>query len=311
MPKIRELAVKYAPKSAVTINDIIKPTRLMDDMNFIPTSHAITHNYAKTSEIVGASWVNFDQTLPVVSSNSEIRTQKIGKIGGLIEIGKDALKQMGLTMAQYVASQMDDVTASSFMSMEQQFIYNVARQFAIDNGKAWTMDGSDNGNNKYNSIIAIRWQDGNACGLYDPKGFGQGMIFDVEQIANGGQYKLADGSLGYGASLVQYLGFLIANKDNIAVICNVPNTTPGASLKPLVNGLSIEAKIGLRGDTTMYLSPKLKARITDTFKDSVATGADPRDINRTADSWNRVPLVESWNFTTDAESYVPNLPSTY
>jgi hypothetical protein len=308
--KVRELATKLATKSAPIVNSLIKSTPMLDSIPFIQSTKGTNHAYEELSDVTAPSFVNFDGNLPMVDSQTIVREMALNVIGGRIEAGEVALNKLGMNMSQYVASKMEWITGKYLMDVEG-FVIGLLKSYAIANGKAWSAVSTDTDANKYNTIIGVRWQDGNMCGVYDPTGFGNGMMFDLEAKWKGGLGTITDGKDGYAVRLLNYLGFLTANKDNIAIITNVPSTAPADTLKLLLDGIGDECKEGLVGDSYLYMPRKIKTRIAGKFKDSMATGADPMDINRKADYWNTLPMIGSYNFVADGEAYVSGLPTTY
>lgn len=57
--------------------------------------------------------------------------------------------------------------------------------------------------------------------MYDSNGFGKGTLFDWIPLSNGSAYNNKDGVTVRGADFKSFIGFLLANENNVASIVNI------------------------------------------------------------------------------------------
>lgn len=303
---IPEVARQLASKSGDVVDYVSKPTPLMATAGYIPATNGLRHAFEVLESVIGAGFINLDDAGTTVDATTRLDWKDLNVMGGKIACGFDTAKTFG-GFASYIARKEQAIYNKTFRDTESVLIYNILRQYAIDKGKFFSAVESDTNANKYNTILAVRWEDDNMCGLYDSSegAFDQGTFLSTIRM-NGGDPVEASGRLEYQAQMRGYLGFLTANPDNICAITNIPEGTPAASLENLINAALEEAHEGWNGRTYLFMHPRLQTLVGSAFKNSINKTAQASTVyNGIIQTWNNTELVGSYQFNKNAEAYVP------
>jgi hypothetical protein len=303
MSTLNEIALAYAKKQPKQVDYITENSPIINSIPYYPTTHGLRHAYEVLESITGGNFVNMDDQLPTVSTQSRLDWKELSILGGQIEVGEDKAKQLG-GAAKYFASKMPNVYRQTSMDAEMQLIYNLITPFAQKNKKLVSSTSSPSGNNYY-SILVVRWQEEEFCGLFDPKGFAKGTMFDFLPFNGGNVYKNKDDVAVYGARFKSYLGFLLANSRNVAGIVNIDaNAEAPDGLSSQLSDALIEARAGQLGTTKIYAPPAMIGKLSK-FKDSKlsVTNGD-KGIDRRITYWDGVEMIPSYNFLQGKEAPV-------
>ncbi len=301
---LRELAAEKAKKQPKQIDYITQDAPIFDTMDFNPSSHGLQHAYEKLTSITGGKLVGVDGELPEANMETTLDWQNLGILGFKLTAGQDKVKIIsGGSFPAYVARKSPSIMAKTAMDSEASLIYDLLKPFAQKNSRVIDANPNASGITGFYSIIAVRWEDEELCGLYDPNGFGQGAMFETTFLSGGQPYDL-NGKIVYGASFKSYLGFLLANPDNIGMIANLD-----VSHKPtaaMVDDMLDNCKAGTGGKTFIYGHPKALRMINDLKESRLVMGPDDTHYSRRIGDWDGIDLVGSYNFKkgTEAALYV-------
>jgi len=305
MNTIRELALHYSKSQPKQVDWLTENAPILDSMTFEPSTHGLKHAYEVLDEVTGGGFVNIDASLPDVDATSNLNWKELSIIGGIHRCGEDKAKMLGGFNA-YLAKKLPKIIKKTGMNAETAIIYNILMDFAHKNGKLVSATSSQSGN-KYLSILAVRWEEGEMGGLYDPNGFGNPNagtdgLLDVLPISGGNLYE-HDSRLKYGARIKSYFGTLAVNPQNIAGIVNIDSTAVAPdTLAGQMDTMLAEARVGSGGRTVIYMHQKTLTKLVK-FKASQLIMTPPQtDINRVVASWNGTPIVTSYNFKDGTES---------
>ncbi|EPR42723.1 hypothetical protein dsx2_2640 [Desulfovibrio sp. X2] len=302
---LKDLAVNEAKKQAKQIDTLTEKAPILDVIPFSAASHGLWNAYEDMTNIVGAGFVDMNAALPSVSADSDLKKVDLGIMGGEIEVPEDKARMFG-GKEKYFAKKMDAILRASGMSAEKAILYNNFRQFAIDKGKAV---GASATANCY-SILAVRFEPEVTCGLYSPEGFAmRNGLLDLMPINNGGLYKNSSGVLVYGMRLKGYFGVQIADPRTVAAIVNIDSThvpTP-AQIDDILANVRADSR-----DTKLFMHMRCKNFLnkykggdgTTPGVGSLQTMPASKDLDRTFDAWNGIPIVTSYNFLDGTESAV-------
>jgi len=314
----REVAIKLAPKQPEMIDYVLEEAPIMELMPFQATTNGINHVYEELLDVEGNGLVDLDGELPNVGANTELKQVNLGILGGTMEVGEDKAKMLG-GVGSYFASKLPAVFMKAAGATERSILYNNLRAAAIaarsNTGLVDRLDhamsAGGSGSTNY-SLIVVKWAPGAVQGLYDPNGFGRGMLFDMEPINGGQMYytKSSEGkTLGYGMRLKSYFGVLTADPRNVASIVNIDISDADPTNWKLPTAMQIDDAIaavrGATGGNTMILvHPKLKTAL-NSFKTSIMeTTVEVMNLERRFDAWNGIPIVQSYNFLRGTEATV-------
>jgi hypothetical protein len=209
---------------ADAVDTITKDAPIMSNMPMEETSNGFVDTYEVLTEVDGVPQTDLDAPVPEIDLSSEIEQISLNSFSGRIIAGIDKLKQLGKTMAEYVTDRLPKHFRKTMEKMEVTWIYNFARAYAIANynegDTTRLIDGGGSNDTNY-SIIAVRWEPGETTGLYDPEGFGNGKIFEEIPESDGKVYRDKDDRSVYSMVVKNYIGFKLANPNNVTAMVNI------------------------------------------------------------------------------------------
>lgn len=297
---IRELAAAKAKKQPKQVDDLTVNAPIFDTMDFFPSTHGLLHAYESVESVSAGGLVGVDEALPSADLTTRLDWKELGILGFSIEAGVDTVKEIAGDFSSYLALKVPGITRKTSMEGEASLIYNVLRAYARSQSKLVSAYGSASGSDHY-TILAVRWEEGALCGLYDPNGFGQGAMLETLMIAGGNAYK-SGGRTVYGADFKSYLGFLTASKHNIAGIVNI-----NASHKPtaaMIDDMLDECRAGQNGKTYIYGHPKALRMLSDIKGSAITMTVGEKEYSRSLTKWDGIELVPSYNFHKGTEAAV-------
>ena len=314
----REVAIGLSPKQPQMVDYLLEDAPIMEMMPFYPTTQGMSHVYEELVDVTGNGLVELDSPLPFVNANTKIAQANLEVIGGLLEVGEDKAKLMG-GAGNYFAGKVPKVLKKTGQDSERAVLYNNLRAAAIAaqanpglvGNEDHLLSAGGNAGTNY-SIIAVKWEEGMINGLYNPDGFGRGMLFDLEPVSGGSLYPTLESQstvLGYGVRLKSYFGVLTANPRNVASIVNIDISDPDPDNwdLPTQNQLDdlISAVRGTQGGSTMLLMhPKVMNALNEYKAARLQTVVETTNFNRTFQAWNGIPMVTSYNFLRGTEANV-------
>lgn len=297
---LRELATLKAKKQPKQVDYITQNAPILDTIDFFPSTHGLQHAYEKLTEVVGGKLVGVDEALPEAKMETTLNWQELGILGFKLKAGVDKVKIIsGGSFPAYIARRLPVVISKTSMDSEKSLIYDLLMPFAVKNKKVINANAGAAGKTTFR-IIAVRWEDEQLCGLYDPNGFGQGAMFDTMYLSNGSPYEDSDHKDVYGASFKSYLGFLIANPQNISMIANISEDyKPTAAM---VDDMLDDCMANRTGKTFIFGHPRALRMIND-LKESRLT-MDPGNMHysRRIGDWDGIDLVPSYNFNKGTDT---------
>ncbi len=314
---LREIALGFSKVQQKKLDFMTEETPFLDLLPFAQSTHDMWHNAEQQESADAIGFVEMDAPLPNVTSRSKLVRFDLGKMGAKITVHEDRARQYGGT-AKYFADKEGPILKQTFMKIERTLIYDNLRLYAIKNYDSSTKkniySAGGTGNTNY-SIVAVRFEEGVCQGLYNPKGFGKGAMFDKVPINGGNLYEIDDEKrLGYGVRLKSDIGFMITGTRNTAAIVNIdltPNdadkTKPAAvPTATMIDDMLADIRSTTSGRTMLVMHPRVKGMLVREFKDK-GVQFRPKDkvIDRDLDSWGGVPFVLSHNMDDKKEAKVP------
>jgi len=297
----REMALLAAPKQGVMVDSVTEESPIFAMAPTQPASNGIQNVYEELKNIEGAQVVNLDEALPVVGADGEIKSVDLSVLGGIQEVGEDKAGKMGGAPA-YFASKMPAILSDTGSNLEKSLIYNSIKPYAKTNSRMQDAGGTASG--AMFSIACVKWVAGETTLLYDPTGFGNGKIFDIQPLSGGSLYKDADNVLVYGQRIKTYLGVQLANPRNVSAIANIDlavdeESTTGYEALPTeaqIDEMLLQAR-GNPANTFIYMHPKVKNALNVYKGSALETNVMDTDYNRTFDMWNGFRIITSYNFS--------------
>lgn len=298
---LRELAALKAKKQPKQIDDLTVNCPIFDTMDFYASTHGLHHAYEDLVSVTGGGLVGVDEALPSADLTTKLNWKDLGILGFNIEAGVDTVKEIGGDFPGYLAKKVPGITRKTSMDAEKSLIYDVLRAFAKNNNKLASAYVGGSGTTHY-SLLAVRWEEGALCGLYDENGFGQGAMLETIFLSGGAPYKNASGKTVYGADFKSYLGFLTASTKNIAGIVNI-----NASHKPtadMIDEMLDDCGAGQNGKTFIYGHPKALRMLRDIKGSAITMGVNEKEYSRAIEKWDGIQLIPSFNFDKGTEAWV-------
>ncbi|MBQ3729705.1 MAG: hypothetical protein II903_09415 [Spirochaetales bacterium] len=298
---LRELAAVKAKKQPKQIDDLTVNSPIFDTMDFFGSTHGLQHAYQELVSVTGGSLVGVDEPLPSADLTTKLNWKELGILGFNVEAGIDTVKTIAGDFPSYLAMKVPGITRKTSMDAEKSLIYDVLRLFAKKTSKLVSAYAGASGTDHY-TLLAVRWEEGALCGLYDENGFGQGAMLETIYLSGGNPYKNSAGKTVYGADFKSYLGFLTASEKNIAGIVNI-----NASHKPtaaMIDDMLDECYAGTNGKTFIYGHPKALRMLSDIKGSAIQMSVNEKEYSRSLAKWDGIELVPSFNFDKGTEAAV-------
>lgn len=303
----REVAIERATKQPEMVDYLLNSNPILANMPMKSTSNGVNHVYEELLAVTEAQIVDMDEALPIVDADSQLKQVNISGLGGKIIVGEDKAKLLG-GPGKYFNSKLPKVIQKTGNSLEQSVIYNNLRAGAIaafnnsalaDNTDHALDAGGTSGS--LNSIICVKWDMDDTTGLFNPEGFGNGLLFNMLPLSGGNVYTHSDGREIYGMRMKSHFGVLTANPRNLGTIVNIDsNNVPTEDEIDTI----LEAVRATSNDSILYMAPKV-LRLLRQYKDSaLRMGVADKNFDRQIDEWNGIPILTSYNFLKDAEAKV-------
>jgi hypothetical protein len=301
----REIALKAAPKQAKEIDAVSEEAPIFAMMPMAPASNGIQHVYETLNDVDGAKIVDLDAVLPEMNTTTELISEDLSVLGGIIKVGEDKALKMG-GAAAYIAKKLPSILRSTAQNIEISFIYNTALPYAKANSREILAGGSTA--DKEFSILCVRWIPEETTGLFDQAGFGSGKVFDVQFLNGGSLANISNGSggeiPGYEARIKNYLGFQLANPRNVSSIRNIDlvadaGTDTGFKNLPTesqIDDMLLNARAN-PANTFMYMHPKVANALNVYKGGALEMSPTDQDFNRTFFNWNGIRIITSYNFS--------------
>ncbi len=306
---LRAIALDKSKKQPKQIDHITEDAPVLDLTPFAPSTHDMWHAAEELKSADSMGFVSMDAPLPAVTSDTAMIRFDLAKMGGIIEVAEDRARALG-GKEKYFADKTGPVLKMTGMNTEKVIIYNNLRQYALDQflaGKTTKTVYSAGGTGNANySIVAVRFEEGVCSGLYNPNGFGNGVLFDTMAINGGALYKIdATGRLGYGVRMKADLGFMITGVRNVGAIVNIDPANDKLPTAMQVDDLLADIRATGSGRTMLFMHERVKGALCRSFKDGrVQMRPADKIVNRDLEAWGRVPFVTTYNMYDGSEELV-------
>lgn len=307
---LKELAILYAKKQPKQVDAITEDAPILSILPFEEASHDLWNVYEETEEITGPGFVDLDAALPDVNVKTKLQKVDLSIMGGIASCGEDKAQMFG-GAPKYFAKQERPILRKAGMTSEYAILYNMIRTHALAGSNKIDAAGSSNTNH---TILAVRFSSGECTGLFSPKGFKNGAMMDVKAV-NGGnlmQFNVTRNGatvtiLGYQVRYKGYFGFMIASSMCVAAIYNVDRVS---ATKKLPTATQIDDLLAMvranNAGTYLFMHPKLLSNLKDIRGAGNRVTVMSPNINNPViiDSWDRIPIVTSYNFLDGTEANV-------
>lgn len=298
----REIAIEKSPKQPLMVDQVLEEAPILGTLPMEETSNGLQHNYEEVESVTGAGLTDMDEALPEVNANTNLEKLDLSILGGIMEVGEDKARQFGGPGA-YFAKKQPLILKKTGQDAEKSVLYNNIRATAITSGGDHLIDSLGVGATNY-SILAVKWAAGETTGLFDPNGFGAGVMMDMAPISGGATYKDANGRLVYGLRMKSYFGIMLANKKYVSSIVNIDLANDKLPTEAQMDSLVESVRGQQGGNTVLYMHPKILTALYKYKASSLQTVNSDNELNRVFNFWNGIPMMTSYNFLQGTEPNV-------
>ncbi|MGL4722378.1 MAG: major capsid protein [Desulfovibrionaceae bacterium] len=301
MRTLKKIAAEQANKQPQQVDSLTEEAPILNHIPFIETSHDLWNVYEDISDISGASWVEMNAPLPSIDMGTTLQKVDLAILGGEIEVPEDTATLFG-GHQKYFARMMPKILRRSGMTAEQRIIYENFRAYALQEKKVVSAGATSKSDGECSSIIAVRFIEGETCGLYSPRCFVKGDILNTTAINNGGLYKSNsinhNNVLVYGVRMKAYMGIQMANSNSVAAIVNISKSAIPTAI--MVDDLLAEVHAQPH-NTFLFMHEKVRTLLLRYKAESLQITPEYGDFNRQITHWNGIPIVTSYNFKMNEE----------
>jgi len=305
-----DLAIEKAPTQRVLIDVLTEESPFLGKLPMEAASDGHLNKFEKITAITAAQVVDLNEALPVVFSNTEIDQTTVSRMGGIINVQKNTADLWPTGLNGYYAKKLTPVLRESGNALEHTLIYNTFIAAAIAAGNVINVGGSTSV--KQNSILIVKWSEGETNGIYNPNLTNSGKMFNIADINGGNVYEkwnstLSVNELVYGRYIESFMGAQVANSRNVFVLKNVDLTLSSDSYLKLPYETQInEALDAVRANpanTEIWccsaVASALGVEYSGASVNTMPTSGERKNILR---FWNDIPILTSYNFDQNAEA---------
>lgn len=308
LDNLRTIALENSKKQPKQIDHLTEEAPILAQIPFDAATHDMWHVADELVSADAMGFVSMDAPLAELGTSSRLIKFDLAKMGGMIEVGEDKARQYG-GKEKYFADKTGPILKATGMNTERVMVYDNYRQYALDQFLAgettktvYSAGGSANANY---SIIAVRFEEGVCSGLYNPKGFGKGVMFDTQAINGGNLYKKSDNVLVYGVRMKCDLGQMLNGVRNVGTIVNIDIANNKVPTAMQIDDLLADIRATGSGRTMLFMHQRVKNWIGSAFKDSkVRLRQADTNITTAVESWEGVPMLCSYNLYDGTEGNV-------
>lgn len=303
-----ELAIKSATEGGQRnlVDYISEDAPILGALPISATNAGLSATYEVLTDVDSVPLQELDAPLTSVDAASRIEQVQLKNWAAKMVVGEDKLMTLGYgkDAASYFMDRAEAVFRATGGRIDKT-IYDSLKAYAVANyatDSSRVINCSGNNNTNY-SIVAVKWVTSDISGLYNPAGWGNGKVFDIEKLNGGNLYEDSNGVAVYGTRVKLNLGLKLANPRFVTSIVNIDK---GADLGTLTLDVKLSQLIEeCRGADAIYMHPTLKRMIGSEFKGAfVQMPMNSTEINYMVDTWDGVPIITSYNLSKGAESNV-------
>ena len=294
MVTLHELGVEYAKKQPGMIDSFLEDAPIVRMIKWKEATHGLWNVAEKLTDVKAPAFVRFDSPLPQLGASSDLVTTELNKMGGLMEVPSDRAKQLGGHI-KYFADKQPWILKKSGMDTERVIVLDNLLQGAKVEKNLYDAGGSAKGW----FALACRFDQQLNVGLFDPKQFAQGRLFEITPMYGGNEYLLSDPKYrnvpGYGVMYRSYFGYqLLDAKRTVAAIVNIDEEhfpTP-TQIDDMLAQVRAQP-----GNTYLFMGPR--ARIYGFYphkEKHIQYVNGDKNLNTHVELWNDIQMVVSHNF---------------
>lgn len=294
MSTLHEIAVAYAKKQAGMADSLTEDAPILKLVKWKPASHGMWNVAEKLTDVTGPAFVEADAPLPVMSASTDLVHTDLHVLGGIMEVPTQRAIKFG-GPARYFAERQNYILKKAGMDTEVQLVMQnwLAAAKAAKNLK----DAGGKGQGWF--LLAVRFDEINNVGLYDPDQFDTGHLVRIESPYDGAEHYLHgpdyEGVLGYAVKYTGNFGWQILDAARTcAAIVNIDeeNSPTPAMIDDMLADIRSQP-----GTTHIFCSPKAKIYGINPYKvEHVHLANGDVNSNTRIETWNGISITTSHNF---------------
>lgn len=301
MATLHEICVHYAKKQTGMADSLTEDAPILRVVKWRPATHGMWNVAEVLTEVEGPGWVRPDTPLPTMRASSDLVHIDLQVLGGSMEVPSDRARKFG-GPEKYFANKQDAILRMAGMATEKNLALQNWLKCAREEKKLKNAGGTGKGW----FILAVRFDEINNCGLYDPDQFDSGRLLKIEFPYGGEEHHLRgkgyEDVLGYEIAYRGHFGWqLLKNSRTCAAIVNIDEKN---SPTPAMIDDALADVRAQPGSTYLFCSPKAKIYGINPHKvQNVQLVNADREIRTMVETWNGIPIVSSHNLT-DKIAYI-------
>lgn len=316
---LQQVALSYSKTQQMLINSFMKELEFLKTVPFMPATHGLFNQYEEVSGVSGASFREFDAPNAVMDISTIMKQEKLGVLAGEMSVSEEKAvlianntKDGGKAAEIYFAKRTPVVLNDAGKATERHFIYEHLYKKAwaynkfvgSDKSKRTIINAGGTGSTNY-SIMAIRQNKEENCGLVSPVGENNDEVMVMDWLNGGERHKLTTGAdagkIGYEATWKAFLGYQVARPDSLGMIVNIDIDNSHDVTAAMIDDLldRIEAN---PSDTVLVMSRGMKTHIGQFKYEKLRTVLADDKIRNVIQEWNDIPIIGTNTMLRGTES---------
>ena len=305
---LQQVALSYSKMQQKLVNSFMKELKFMQTVPFMTSTHGIMNQYEEVTGVSGASFREFDAPNAEMDIETIMKQERLGVLAGQMSISEERALMIannttdsGKAAEQYFAKRTPIILNDAGKATERNFIYNnlyrkcfaYNKLIASDKTKRTIIDAGGTGNTNF-SIMAIRQNKEENCGLVSPIGENKNELMFMEWLNGGERHVISSGEhagkIGYEATWKAFLGYQVARPDSLGLIVNIDPDNDKNVTADMIDDLldRIDAD---SSDTVLVMNRGMKTKIGQFKYEKLRTVYADDKIKNVIEEWNGIPVI--------------------
>lgn len=305
MSTLHEICVKLANKQPGMIDALTEDAPIMRYTRFKPSTHGLWDVSEKLDEVTGPAFVEADAPLPTISTSSSLVHTDLHVMGGTMEVPTQRALKFG-GPAKYFAEKQPVILRKAGMDTEIQLVL----KNWLKGARAAKNLKNAGGTSKGWFLLAVRFDEHENVGLYDPDQFEQGKLFKITSPYNASEHLLHgqyEGVYGYAVIYRANFGWKLQNPGRTcSAIVNIDEEhMPTANM---IDDMLADVR-AQPGSTYIFCGPRAKIYgINPHKRERVQLANSEKDVNTYVETWTGIPIIVSHNFSEKIANIAAGTP---
>ena len=316
---LQQVALSYSKTQQMLINSFMKELKFLKTVPFMQATHGLFNQYEEVSGVSGASFREWDAPNAEMDIETIMKQERLGVLAGEMSVSEEKALMIannttdgGKAAEIYFAKRTPTVLNDAGKATERHFIYEHLYKKAYqynklvgsDAIKRTIINAGGTGSTNY-SIMAIRQNKEENCGLLSPIGENKDEVMVMDWLCGGERHKITSGSnsgkIGYEATWKAYLGYQVARPDSLGMIVNIDPANSHDVTAAMIDDLldRIEAD---PSDTILVMNRGMKTHLGQFKYEKLRTVYADDKIKNVVQEWNDIPLIGTNTMLRGTES---------